>query len=305
MVTAVSIGLVSIGVPVAVASGDWIYSRIVNRRMRAWERSIRRDASGIREGGHAFTVGSGGQAVLLIHGFGDTPGIWRRLAESLSDQGLFCRAMRLPGFGVPAPEAAAYSLDHWLDAIDQEVQGLRAKYDTVWIAAHSLGSSLAANYVLSHPDRVDGLIMMAPLINVSSRRAPFMISTHLWHQVGRALLRFTHVVENVYPADLRSEEGRRLLQKNPFVHRSVYDRIFESIRRLQGRAAEVTCPLLMLLSPHDRVVCNRAALQFYLASSSSCRRLHYLPDAGHMIPIDRGWQDVSATAARFVHAQGT
>ncbi|MCH8922653.1 MAG: hypothetical protein IIA67_05840, partial [Planctomycetes bacterium] len=62
-------------------AGDFLHSRVVRFRLARWERRIERDEDGVRLGCADFTLGSGETALLLVHGFGDSPAVFLPLGR--------------------------------------------------------------------------------------------------------------------------------------------------------------------------------------------------------------------------------
>src|SRR5579871_5198861 len=87
--------LVPVAIPVAWLGLDFSYSLLVQFQYARWEAGIVRDPDGVRRGCREFTVGRGDTALLLIHGFSDSPAVFRRMAPDLAARGFACRAMRL------------------------------------------------------------------------------------------------------------------------------------------------------------------------------------------------------------------
>ena len=81
--------------------GDVVYSCSVGAGYREWNSKVRRDPDGVREGCREFTLGEGETAVLMVHGFGASPAVWRKMAASLAAEDFTCRAMRLSSSPVP------------------------------------------------------------------------------------------------------------------------------------------------------------------------------------------------------------
>ena len=76
----------AVALPAFVILGDLLYSLIAKARYRRWEAGIGRDADGVRLGCREFTLGDGEDAVLLVHGFGDSPSVFQRMAPALAAQ---------------------------------------------------------------------------------------------------------------------------------------------------------------------------------------------------------------------------
>jgi carboxylesterase len=282
-------------------TADFIYSRVILHRHEAWERTVERDADGVRVGCRDFTVGEGAIALLMVHGYADSPAVYRKMAPMLAEMGFTCRVMRRPGLAMPIEVYAQATREKWKAALVEEIAALRETHDQVWIVAHSLGGAIAIDYLLEDQSAVDGVVLLAPLIEVSSERSP-LIPVRLWYRLSRPLLVFTRVVENPFEVDARSPEAQAYDMYNHFIPRSIYDEIYEITGNIAGRAGELTLPMLMVLSPDDRIVDSEAARAYYVASGSGRKELIWIEDAGHMIPIDNGWDDVARAIAKFATA---
>ncbi len=284
-------------------AGDFIYSRVVAHRYRRWERKIEREASGVRTGHEAFTVGKGDSAILMVHGFADTPKSWRPMAVALADKGFTCRVMRLEGFGEPQEALEHVTIEDWLEAIDRESLELRQEHANVWLVGHSTGAALAIRHVLDHPQRHPGLILMAPLLEVSSARSP-VLPARAWFELADHLLLFTDSVENVLPADLRSNEMAELdlESRDRFFPNNVYRNLYRLTDDLKGRAAELTCPTLLILAENDHVIDIGAAREFADGMGAPHEEV-LLTNSFHVIHIDTDWREATRATADFIERQ--
>ena len=276
-----------------------MYAWHIRRRLKRSESLMPRDDDGIRIGCREYTVGSGNKALLMIHGFGDSPAVFSVLASELSTQGFTCRAMRLPGFGSTVEESARYNEDDWMTAIYHEVEELAKTHQQVWIVAHSLGCTLAIRHLIDNHSAVSGLICLAPLIKVSRRRSPFF-SPRTWHSIGRRLLLFTQVIENTLPENPKSALHWRQDLIDHFYHFSIYTRLFKAISRIQNKAHKLTKPMLMVVSSNDNIIDTNAAIAFFDRTNAIYKRLIYTDKSGHMIPLDHGWQYISNEIDVFI-----
>jgi carboxylesterase len=264
-------------------TGCTAYSGVVNARWRAWEGRVSRHPDGVRVGCEPYGLGEGRSAVLLVHGFGDNPSIWHPMAERLAAGGLHCRAMRLPGFGGTMAERRSVNLGVWSRALADEVAALDASHDEVWIVAHSLGATLAVRHVLNGGDEVAGLVLLAPLVEVSGRRSP-LLGARAWFEV---LGRFVPLAESVFGEDVRRElpAGRPAVER--FIPVNVFRALFQATDEIAGQAGELRVPLYAALSPHDRVADSAAARAWLLGTSKvPRRRVVWARESAHLIPLD-------------------
>ena len=283
-------------------SGDFLYSRVVRFRLARWERRIERDACGVRLGCADFTLGSGETALLLVHGFGDCPAVFRPLAGLLAERGFTCRAMRLPGFAMRTEEYARTSRERCLTAIDVELKSLRERHRRVVVIGHSLGAALLIEHLLDRPaenEDVIAAVLLAPQIGVCNDRSP-LFSARTWYRIGRRLLVFSQILENIFPVDGHSQRALAYDLQAVFVPAALSDIVFETIDQIAHRAAEFTLPHMMVLASDDKVIDTPAAERFYENSASPGKELHHKKDAGHNLPMDNGWRELADQIARFV-----
>lgn len=297
--------LVGIGVLLVLVSlvltGDPLYGMYVRFRYARWERGIERDADGIRVGCQPFGFGAGTPALLMIHGFGDCPLVFRPLAERLADQGYSGRAMRLPGFGEPMERFRHADLAAWMAAVEEELAALRQRHDAVWMIGHSTGAAIALSQQIAGPSRADGLILLAPLVQVADDRSPFL-PARTWFEVLRSQLRQTPYLENPFPRDIRDPEAGRYLPDEPFFPLSIYTELFVLMDRIHGGAAAIEVPVWMGLSPHDQVIDSAAAAAFFEELASPRKQQIQFTASGHMMMIDYDRDRVAEAIHAFMAA---
>jgi carboxylesterase len=268
-----------------VGLGDVIYSRVVASRLACWEATVARDPDGVRVGCREHTVGSGAPALLLVHGFGDSPAVYDQLAPALAAAGFTCRVMRLPGFAMPMADYAATSLAAWRGAFAAELQALRAGHEHIWVVGHSLGGAIAIDHLLEHPEAADGVVLLAPLLGVSGERSP-VLSPRAWYEVSRYLLHATTVTETPYAIDATDPAALAYPYRDRFVPRAVYDSLFALTDHLEGQASRFRTPVLLVLARRDEVVDNVVAEAFLEEAAAPRRKLVVLEESGHAIPLD-------------------
>jgi carboxylesterase len=283
-------------------AGDWSYARWTAHRLADSETHIQRDAHGLRKGFEDFTVGTGDTAILMIHGFADAPSIFRPMADRLAEDGFTCRAMRLPNAGMPIDEVRHVTRQRWEDQIVLEIRELRKTHSQVWLLGHSLGGGLATHVAGQHPDEITGVILLAPLFEVSPRRSP-VLGARQWFDVASRTLVFTDVLENTFPRDMKDQSVLAEDLRDQFIPMNIYRELFGLADSLQTAAPQIRRPLLMVVSDDDRVVDPNAARCFFQACSSEKKVLLETKEAGHVIPLDRGWQTITETIRRFIIAE--
>ena len=112
---------------------------------------------------HAVQMPGGPARVLFLHG---TPGQWDNWGRYLDDARLQARATLIavdrPGFGGSGRGSMAPALSDQSRLLAPLLG--QAGEPKTWLVGHSLGGPIAAKMAMDHPDRVAGVVMIAPSI---------------------------------------------------------------------------------------------------------------------------------------------
>lgn len=275
---------------------DALYARRITRRAHAPD-APRGSVQPIR------LNPAGSPALLLIHGFADGPSVFAQLAPAFAAAGLSVNALHLSGFGIPPPQMAGTTLADWRQDVDKEIQAIRAQNPArpLWLLGHSLGGALAFDAALRPENHIAGVVMLAPLIQVSRTRAP-LLSPRQWFTIFDRLLLFTDTIESRLPKDLRNPTARNAYRTDKYIHRDLYRALFATIDAISPRAADWSGPLFMAVSPTDEIVDSAATKQFFDATQASRAQFYEQPDAGHVLPLDNGHTQLAQEIIRFILA---
>lgn len=291
---------------VGMIGGDFIYATVIKHRLNKWEKNIPRDVDGVRQGCQEFTKGDGDIALLMIHGFGDSPAVYTNLAPALASMGFTCKTMRLHGFAEPMSKYSKTNLNLWIEALDNQIHQLHQSHSKIWIIAHSLGGAITIRYLLDHPQSVDGVILLAPLLEVSNDNSP-LLPARTWHKFGTHCLFITTILENYLPVDIHDPKVREKHQVfcDRFIPRVVYNELFKLLDSINGKANEFNLPLLMMLSSDDKVINPKTAERFYEEAASTSKHIIFLKNSGHVIPLDYQWKDAVSDISEFIERNVT
>lgn len=274
--------------------GDWVYAH----------RTLRRAASPTAP--HATTEEirlnpDGAPAILLIHGFADGASVFRFTATALAKAGHRVHALHLPGFGGPPQEMKGITLATWRDTCDARLNALFEQHTApVWVLGHSLGGTLAMDLALRHPQKVAGVILLAPLLEPSRHKSP-LLAPRVWFNILQHALVFTTIVESGLPKDIHDASRKRDYQTDRFLHRDVYQALFDAIDAVKPRAADWQGPLLMVLAANDRVVEVEASHTFFRAARQAAPALLVENKTdGHVLPLDAGHIALEEEILRFM-----
>lgn len=276
-----------LSIPLAWLTTNLVHRLWIERRRRRWEHGVCRDANGVALDAVPYTIGNGDDALLLVHGFADTPAVFRDMAETLATQhGLTCRAMRLPGAGEPLTVAARQTCATWLAAVRSETAALRTSHRRVWIAGHSMGGALALLAQLETPTLADGLILLAPLVAVSPARAP-LLSPRLWFRIAQIALPCSRTFESCFSVNVLTHDGAAIAYtRDRFIPFATYSALFRLTDRLHGRAAELQTPLFAVFVAGDRIVDTAAARAWIDTCQAPRRQSETIDGCGHAIMLE-------------------
>ena len=288
----------AIAIPVFWLCGDLAHALVVRLWNARWEKGIERDAEGVRAGCREGTLGEGDTALLLVHGFAESPSLWRRMAPALAAKGFVVRTLRLPGHGLPMARYRRTDSVQWRTAVQDVLAEMRPRHARVVVVAHSMGCAAVLDGLADRQGLADGLVLLAPLIDVGRRRSP-LLHPRTWFRLVDPLLLFTDRIANVFPPDVHDREARALVRDDRFVPRIVYRELFAVVARNRDRAKVFHLPLLMVLARDDLVVDIGAAERFFADYAGASKRLRVLTEVGHMLPYDGGWETIVDEIARF------
>ncbi len=104
--------------------------------------------------------GAGNQnAVVLLHGFGESTLIWREALPALAAAGYDAIALDLRGFGLSDKRwNDDFSHSAQADLVAQVMDALAVSHAT--IVGHSMGGSVAAHFYVRYPEKTDKLIFV-------------------------------------------------------------------------------------------------------------------------------------------------
>jgi carboxylesterase len=278
-----------------------MYSQVIQHRATAWEKKQTYNADGVRSGYEPFEVGTGRTGLLMVHGFGDGPAVWRPMAEELASRGFRCRALRLPGFGDRLAVRKDVDTDAWLDTVSREAKILRASCDEVWIVAHSLGASISLQSTFRGEVSPDGMVLLAPLFEVGSERSP-VLTPRAWF---RLLGRHIPVAESLFEPDVFKPLPEDYPPAERFITSNVYKALFGVIDANRDHAEDLRVPLLMAVSPHDHVADEDVAAAWFARTvNTPASLLIRCENSGHVLSLDADASTLTDAIERFVRKNG-
>ncbi len=254
---------------------------IADRTERAHAARLPLGADGIVIGAHSIRLdASRTHAVLLVHGFNDTPQSLSPLAAALHAANWTVVAPLLPGHGRSLRVLAAQSrADAWLACAREAYASLRASHETVVLCGLSMGGALCTILAAEHGD-VPALVLLAPYLGASWWLNLQLLA--LW--VAQP---FTPYFAGSSGARSIHDPEARARALGPGVNTA---RTLTELRKV-AIAAEAALPLLRtptlyLQSREDNRIRESAALRHFSMLRSPVREQRWLTGCGHIITAD-------------------
>ncbi len=215
--------------------------------------------------------------VLVVHGYGEHGGRYRRIVERWAKKGLASAVVDLRGHGWS--EGARGHCDRFSDYLEDAADMLATFKERVpglplFIFGHSFGGLIAANFVLSLPGAFKGLVLSSPFFGLSlevpgAKKFAGEVASRLFPRLS--------MPTGLSGKDVTHDETiARLYDADPLVNKVAtarwYTETVAAQRDLLARAAQIKLPLLLVQAGADRVVSPAAARAVFDRAGSADKR---------------------------------
>ncbi|TDJ44679.1 MAG: alpha/beta hydrolase [Gammaproteobacteria bacterium] len=227
------------------------------------------------------------ETVVFIHGVGQDHTIWVLPTRYFVRHGRNVLAVSTPGHGRSAgpPLASIEDIADWITRVMDAAGIVKAA-----VVGHSMGSLVALETAVRHPDRVRAIALVGtavpmPVTEELLDRAQHDEDTAIEMLTLWGYSRSAQIGGNATPGMWMVGGGRRLLQRSP--PGSIYADLKACNDYVNGleHAGQLQCPALLILGERDLMTPTRvaAALAEAIPDSESV----ILPRAGHALLAER------------------
>ena len=218
-------------------------------------------------------------AVLLLHGFNDTPQSLQPLADALHAAGWTVRVPLLPGHGRSIDEFVNARAADWLAHARAEFDALRASHTTVALCGQSMGAALAALIASETPD-LPVLALISPFIGVPRDLAL------KFHAAWIPQLLFPYRSSAAGRRSIHDPAARARALSLGVVNARILAQLRTSALAAEAALPAVRTPVLFIQSREDnRVSVDRGEHNFALLGSHQ-REQRWLTGCGHIVTVD-------------------
>jgi carboxylesterase len=237
--------------------------------------------------------GTGADAALLLHGFGDTPQTLGYLAANLAEQGWTVRAPLLPGHGRSIEAFAQSGADEWLEAARAELAILAARGGRVAVLGLSMGGALATVLAAESTGQVSGLVLIAPYLAMPA-------TLRAVARLNRLVAVFAPVLAGRGAKSIRNPaESARNLAYGKATPRLIAE-LRRTVRRGWAALPRVTVPTLYIQSHFDNRIAPAVAKEAFARLGGTRKQLEWIDDGTHIITVDYGRERVSEAIVRWL-----
>ena len=229
-------------------------------------------------------------AVVCVHGAGGSHLNWP--AEIRRLPGATVYTLDLPGHG-RSGGSGRRTIDEYMAVLTAFLDALNLSQAV--IVGHSMGSAVAMKMALTHPDRVQGLVLLGS--GAKLRVAPSILQGIQNNFKGVVNLIGDFAYGPDAPEKLKNQGQQLLSQTSPEVMRGDFLACdaFDVMENLD----EINVPALVITGTDDQLTPPKYAQ--FLAQHIAGAELVLVEKAGHMVMLERP-QEVGDSVARFVAA---
>jgi len=268
---------------------DLSYSIYIRVRLKIFENHVQRDAAGYLVGSEPFEAGDGENAILFVHGFNDSPALWKKWVPFFVENGFYCKAIRLSGSAYNLEVKRNVTIEARMEQIKKEFDKTKQTHDKVILCSHSMGGAYATVMIASNQINPDVLVLVAPMFGVSPKKSP-LLPPRSWLKIGSRITLFTDTVENIMPMDIADKSVIPDYPIHPFIPLSLYDTLFELVDICSTNITSINIPTIMMVGENDTVIDKEIAVDYYNNMSSTQKVIIVDENLGHVIPRDFGNQ---------------
>ena len=246
------------------------------------------------EHGREFELDGGPDAVLLLHGLTGSTFELVPVARRLAAAGMRCVAPVMAGHGGSARDLAGVPWAEWVGKARRDLALLEGARRT-FVVGCSMGALVACALAHDAPARVDGLVLLAPALELRPQG-------RLAALLGRAPFLGGLVVPKSAGSDVHDPEMRRRNPGLDGVPLSAVTELRALAAHVDRQLPGIAAPALVIAGGHDHTVTMGGARRLARRIGSGPARVEVLRDSWHLVGIDVERDRCAELAAGFLSA---
>lgn len=262
---------------------------------------------------HSFLLEGNRTGILLIHGLTGTPNEMRGLARKFNQQGYTVYSVQLAGHCGTVEDLVKTNWKAWYASVCAGAEKLKQYTDEIFVGGLSMGSLLALNYTIEHPE-VKGVLCYSPTFKYDGwsvplwgkLSAPWILPLVFHLNILRSNILHEAEPYGIYNETLRkrivnsmnhgdsSEAG---LPGNPWHSLYHMQRLSAHVRKNLHKIKTAT----LCLHAYEDDIAHRKNSQLIYDRVQGPKKLVWLKKSYHMITIDNDRQQVIDESLNFIH----
>lgn len=252
---------------------------------------------GIIRGAEPISLDGGERAVLVLHGFADTPQSLAYFARELHHRGWTVRVPLLSGHGRTLQAFSTSRSEDWISDARLAYQALRTRHGIVVVVGQSMGGALATILASEIPD-LPAVVLLAPYLSVPSTIRRLTRVHRLWS----ALMPW-----------VRSRGDRSILDPGEaaqvlgygYTTPRLLGELGKIVRRGRNAAPLVSAPTLVIQSRDDNRIPREAAERAFALFRAAEKAILWTEGNAHVVSVDYGREHVAQAAAEWLERHTT
>jgi carboxylesterase len=252
--------------------------------------------------------------VLMLHGFMGSPLSSRAMNTYLHERGLTIHCPLLPGHGHWPDKFHKVPHKLWLAEAEEGLATLQPMVDEIFIMGHSMGAALAAHLLAKNPEKVKGVIMIAPIYDVPDPRIRWVKVLRYFvpwlptHKISKMKKVSLERVVDFYPDfDFDAPDADKIIAQVARMPTSGVDEMRKTLDYARGLWGRVKMPALLLQGGRDIAISHHSGENICEALGSTDKTLKIYPEAGHelMRPASSFHMDIWNDVYDFISAKSS
>ena len=264
-------------------------------RERRFHRRAPLGPDGVILGAEPRTYGArSDRALLLFHGYNDSPFTLDGIARAVHASGWTVRLPLLPGHGRSLRAFDAWTAAEVIALARDEYAQLRATHRTVVIGGLSMGGGAAC--WIAAESGADGLVLFAPMLFVPTPMQVGVSTARLWSL-------FTKYISGGGKRSIHDPEAQAKSISYGCSTRRSLEALEILARGSAMRLGFVHAPTLVIQSEEDNRLPPAQSRHAIARIGSPDRTVIWTKGSGHVLTVDYGWEQVAAKTVEWLNAR--
>lgn len=250
---------------------------------------------GVIIGAEARTYeGAGNRAVLLFHGYNDSPQSLDGVARKLQEAGWTVRLPLLPGHGRSLRAFDSWRAEELIAYARDEYAAMRSAYSVLAVGGLSMGGAVAC-WLAAEADP-DAVVLYAPMLFVPRPMEVAVSTARLWSL-------FAKYVSGGGSGSIVDPGASRSV----ISYRTSSRRSLEALEQIATKSAPrlgfIHQPTLVIQSKGDNRLPYDQSRHAIARIGSDDKIVIWTEGAGHVVTLDRGWDELAYETVQWLNSR--